>query len=147
MSNRSIKFSIGWQKYEDVMEKQLSCPILKNVMQNFVMQNVALDDEEIGEDDEDHDSLLNYHAANIPSIVPISEELIKEITILSNFDCWMGHTNFDITPIIKEELNNIPGIEVLKICSRYRFFVGIGSMFNFTDVRKDIETKIIPKGD
>jgi hypothetical protein len=61
------------------------------------------------------------------------------------FDCWMGHTNFDITPKIKEQLNKIQGVEVLKICSRYRFFIGVGKMFSFTDVRKNIEKDILPK--
>lgn len=139
-------FKIGWQKYEDVMEKQLSCPLLQNMMQNFVMQNMDLREE--GDDIEDYEEIEqeNSHQA-MPTIMPISEELIKEITTLSNFDCWMGHTNFDITPSIKEKLNTVPGIEVLKICSRYRFFVGIGNMFNFADVRKDIESNVVPRGD
>lgn len=136
------KSKIGWQKYEDVMEKQLSCPMLKTVMQNIFNQNIDIDDYE---DEEDEEGAIEFpQAANI---IPMSEELLKEMTILSNFDCWMGHTNFDITPVIKEKLNTIPGVEVLKICSRYRFFVGVGTMFNFTDVRKNIEEVILPKGE
>lgn len=138
------KFKIGWQKYEDLMEKQLSSPILTSVIKNFAMQNLNLD-EDIS--DEDLDELLDRQEEKMPAIIPISEKLIEEMTILSSFDCWMGHTNFDITPTIKEKLNNIPGIEVLKICSRYRFFVGIGSMFDFSDVRKTIELNILPDGD
>lgn len=137
------KLKIGWQKYEDVMEKQLSCPMLKTVMQNIMNQNIDLEDyEEI--DEEELQSVDTNQAA---SIIPMSEELLKEMTVLSNFDCWMAHTNFDITPIIREKLNVIPGVEVLKICSRYRFFVGVGTMFNFRDVRKNIEEVILPKGD
>jgi len=135
------KSKIGWQKYEDVMEKQLSCPMLKTVMQNIFNQNIEI------EDYEEEDPELNIDLPSAANIIPMSEELLKEMTILSNFDCWMGHTNFDITPIIKEKLNTIPGVEVLKICSRYRFFVGVGTMFNFTDVRKNIEDVILPKGD
>lgn len=122
------------------MEKQLSCPMLKTVMQNIFNQNIEMEDYE--EDEE-----LDVDLPPTANIIPMSEELLKEMTILSNFDCWMGHTNFDITPIIKEKLNTIPGVEVLKICSRYRFFVGVGTMFNFTDVRKNIEDIILPEGD
>lgn len=138
-------FKIGWQKYEDVMEKQLSCPILKTVMKNIVNQNAGIDDTEKDYEDEiEQDDIdTNGHLG----IIPMSEELLREVTILSNFDCWMGHTNFDITPTIKEKLNNVQGVEVLKICSRYRFFVGVGTMFNFRDVRKNIENVILPKGD
>jgi hypothetical protein len=32
------------------------------------------------------------------------------------------------------------------VCSRYRFFVGIGQMFEFKDVRNHIDKEII-KGD
>lgn len=134
------KFKIGWQKYEDVMEKQLSSPILSNVIKNFMIQNAPLEEMENEEDLEDF-------SHEMPSFVPISQELIEEMTVLSNFDCWMGHTNFDITPEIKDKLNVVPGIELLKICSRYRFFIGVGSMFSFSDVRKNIENIILPNGE
>jgi len=136
-------FKIGWQKYEDVMEKQLSCPMLKRVMENIASQNFEYEDDDIQESKED----FLDDKTSIPPIVPISEELLRELTVLSNFDCWMGHTNFDVTPAIREKLNKIPGVEVLKICSRYRFFIGVGSMFNFPEVRKNIESTILPKGD
>jgi len=138
------KFKIGWQKYEDLMEKQLSSPILATIMKNFAMQNLNLDDDM---SDEELDEIVESHENVVPNIVPISEKLIEEMTLLSSFDCWMGHTNFDITPVIKEKLNNIPGVEVLKICSRYRFFIGVGTMFDFSEVRKNIELDILPKGD
>ena len=138
-------FKIAWQKYEDVMEKQLSCPILKTVMKNIVNQNIDVDNAENEYEDDIEEDHIEANAGL--GIIPMSEELLKEVTILSNFDCWMGHTNFDITPAIKEKLNTVPGVEVLKICSRYRFFVGVGIMFDFRDVRKNIESVILPKGD
>jgi hypothetical protein len=55
------------------------------------------------------------------------------------FDCWIGHTNFDITEIEKNALDQVEGIEVLKIMSRYRFFIGIGKLFNLTEVRPLID--------
>lgn len=137
------KFKIGWQKYEDVMENQLSSPLLTNIMKHFMMQHIEYEDA----NDEEDEIIEEKQGVNIPPIVPISQELIEEMTVLSNFDCWMGHTNFDITPQIKDKLNKIPGIEVLKICSRYRFFIGVGSMFDFSDVRTTIEKDILPKGD
>jgi hypothetical protein len=55
------------------------------------------------------------------------------------FDCWIGHTNFDITEVEKNALDQVEGIEVLKIMSRYRFFIGIGKLFNLTEVRPVVE--------
>jgi hypothetical protein len=77
----------------------------------------------------------------------LSERLMDNISLATNFDCWMGHTNFNITEEILDKLNSTEGVEILKICSRYRFFVGIGRMFDFTDVRQNIEkTLVIEKG-
>ncbi len=47
------------------------------------------------------------------------------------FDCWMGHTNFEITHSLKSTIEKIPGVELLSILGRYRFFVGIGRLFTF----------------
>jgi hypothetical protein len=76
-------------------------------------------------------------------MVPITPQLMEDVAMLSSFDCWLGHTNFDLTHGMKDTLNKVPGIEVLKIFSRYRFFVGIGEMFDFTEVRNDIEKAIL----
>jgi hypothetical protein len=144
MSNKKPK--IAWQKYEDLIEKQLSSPILGNIMKNIV-RNKSLEDlqEETEEDDidENYDTFDTNVQDNIPSVLPISEKVIEDIMMLSNFDCWMAHTNFDITPRIKDILNQIPGVEILKIFSRYRFFIGVGTLFDFKDVRKIIEREII----
>ena len=55
------------------------------------------------------------------------------------WDCWIGHTNFDITTIIAETIERAEGIEVLKILGRYSFFIGVAKMFDIKDVRMNIE--------
>ena len=58
------------------------------------------------------------------------------------FDCWIGHTNFDLTHEIAMEIEEVPGVEAFKIMSRYRFFIGIAQLFNFRDVREQIQNII-----
>jgi hypothetical protein len=128
------KLKIGWQKYEDLLEKQMSSPLLK-------MMTDKLSEELMGGEDEEETSNVEeeseeYHQ---PLIFPFSAQFLEDVTMTANFECWMAHTNFDLTNKIKEMLDRIDGIEILKICSRYRFFVGIGKMFNFADVRQNIE--------
>lgn len=135
---------IGWQKYEDFIEKQLSSPLLNTILQNIAMQNLSLDDD--SNDEELEEELDEKDTSHLNTMMPITRQLIEDITMLSNFDCWIAHTNFDITPKIKDKLNQIPGVELLKICSRYRFFIGIGQMFDFKEVRNTIEENLI-KGD
>lgn len=147
----SIK-KIGWQKYEDYIEKQLSCPLLQNIVQNMIMQELNMVDEELEEleDDEDDEDYLpktnNLKNVDISKLLPITPAIVEDVSLLANFECWIGHTNFDITHRIKNQLNNIPGVEILKILSRYRFFIGVGQMFDFQDVRANIEIELI-KGD
>lgn len=56
--------------------------------------------------------------------------------------CWLGYTNFDITYKISDKIKIINGVEALKIMSRYTFCIGVGKMFNFTNVKKEIENAI-----
>jgi hypothetical protein len=53
----------------------------------------------------------------------------------------VGHANFDITPSVMSKLKRTEGVEALKIISRYRFFIGVGRMFDFAEVRNFIENQ------
>ena len=141
------KLRIGWQKYEDVIEKQLSSPLLGTILENIMSQTLDKLSENYAEDEEAFEENISSQHLQMPMMVPMSPQLIEDVSMLSNYDCWVGHTNFDITPRIRDLLNTIDGVEVLKICSRYRFFVGIGQMFNFSEVRKNIEKELTTKGD
>ena len=137
MNEKQIgKKQIGWQKYEDVLEKQLASPITQMLV-NQVISRLEIEDEE------EYDETVE--PVSQTPLISISEELASEFTMASSFDCWVGHTNFDITPKVKKILDTVEGVEILKICSRYRFFIGVGKMFNFKNVRKEVETQILKK--
>jgi len=145
------KYKIAWQKYEDVLEKQFSSPMIMHFMKNMLSNGLSNQRNDDDEDEEENnlsfDSEEDDEELKDKSMVmmPMTENILQELSIVSNFDCWLAHTNFDVTNGIKEKLNIIPGVEVLKIFSRYRFFVGIGKLFDFAEVRKNIENEIIPK--
>ena len=121
---------IGWQKYEDMLESQLDSPLFDSLLNKLP--------------DTDEDSYEDGAEGLVTQdiVVPIDDKMMENIILTANFDCWMGHTNFNLTPEIKSILNKIDGVEILKICSRYRFFVGIGKMFEFNDVRSMIEREL-----
>lgn len=131
------KKKIAWQKYEDLIEQQMSSPLL-----DILATKMASIQEEDEDDVEEYEA-VEQTASQSNIMLPISEKLVEDMTMLSNFDCWMAYTNFDITQDIKEILNAIEGVEVMRICSRYRFFLGVGKMFNFKEVRSDIEQSLI----
>ena len=136
-----MKKKIGWQKYEDIIEKNISSPLMKSIMEKF--NNLIEPESEKEESNSWESSYDEEEDYKTSSMLPISQQLIEDISMLNNFECWMGHTNFDITPAIKNQLDTIRGVELLKVCSRYRFFIGIGKMFEFSDVRKDIEDTLL----
>ena len=132
---------IGWQKYEDMLEQQLHSPLLQVFYDSFA----SMDEDDFTEDELE---AMREMPVDQQQVVPIDNKLMENVTLTSNFDCWMGHTNFNITNTVKEELNKIDGVEILRICSRYRFFVGVGKMFDFASVRRDIENKLsVQNGD
>ena len=137
---------IGWQKYEDVLESRINSPLV-DVLFNSITQKLELETEE----NEDKELYYEIEQASEtkedPLLINFGGDLSNEITLADSFDCWLGHTNFNLTEEIKEGLNKVDGIEVLKICSRYRFFVGIGKMFEFSDVRERIEKDILNQGE
>lgn len=58
------------------------------------------------------------------------------------FNFWVGHTNFDLTPIIVKKIELIEGVETLDVFTRYRFRVGIGKLFDSAFVMSSISENI-----
>lgn len=61
---------------------------------------------------------------------------------MKQFKFWMGHTNFSIGEVSRETIKKTPGVEVLRIISRYRFIIAIGSLFDTTQVKLDIQQRV-----
>ena len=134
--------NIGWQKYEDVLESRLNSPLVEALFSS-IAKTISEDNDE--EPFPHLDPLEEPKEDSV--LINMGGDLSNEITLADSFDCWLGHTNFNLTEEIKDSLNKVDGIEVLKICSRYRFFVGIGKMFEFSDVRERIEKDLLNKGE
>ena len=134
--------NIGWQKYEDVLERQVNSPVIDQLYRSVIA--AALNEEDL-QDIEEQLAQAEYEegeAGDMNTVFTLDKDFSAEILLATNYDCWIGHTNFDLTEGIKKTLNKITGIEVLKICSRYRFFIGVGRMFDFSDVRKTVEEEL-----
>ena len=124
---------IAWEKWdEDILQQEIA--------EDF-HESYYEEEEELAED------ALAF-LDKIPHLVatPMGMfQLHDKMSVLNQFDCWVGHTNFDITYSKKEQIELVEGVELLHITSRYRFFVGIGKLFEFSDVRKSIEKEVCKK--
>ena len=58
------------------------------------------------------------------------------------FNFWTGHTSFSISAPIAAKIEDIEGVEILDIYTRYRFRVGIGKLFKDRDVMHNIQKAI-----
>jgi hypothetical protein len=58
------------------------------------------------------------------------------------WDCWICHTNFNITQEIVGIINEANGVESLVIMGRYTFCIGIAKLFESADVKAEIEEKL-----
>ena len=74
-------------------------------------------------------------------LIPLNENAITA----KLYKLWVGHCNFDITDSIKEKIEKVNGVEVLRVWTRYRFWLGIGNLFNDYEVQSDIENSILNK--
>lgn len=134
-------YKVGWQKYEDVIEEQISSPIVDQLYNAMIRKSEESIIEDLTEEElEQMERMIEQDMSQTNEMINIPEGLANEISLATNFDCWIAHTNFNLTESIKNELDQIEGVEMLKIFSRYRFLIGVGRMFNFSDVRQEIES-------
>ena len=134
-------YKVGWQKYEDVIEEQISSPIVDQLYNAMIRKSEESIIEDLTEEElEQMERMIEQDMSQTNEMINIPEGLANEISLATNFDCWIAHTNFNLTESIKNKLDQIEGVEMLKIFSRYRFLIGVGRMFNFSDVRQEIES-------
>ena len=137
---------IGWQKYEDMVHNQMNSPLMQVLYQQAQQQAEIAFNEMSDEEVEMYKEAIDAGEEDgyiISQAYQPDESMAEHINLSANFDCWLGHTNFNITENVLNIIEATEGVELLKICSRYRFFVGVGRMFDFKEVRTSIENTLI----
>lgn len=100
------------------------------------------DNDELNEYYEEDDFGDNVQKINVQNVLSTPFGFWKVDDIMNpykQFKLWTGHTNFTITPDVVLVIKEIPGVEVLKILTRYRFIIGVGELFDIRNVRVAIE--------
>lgn len=64
-----------------------------------------------------------------------------------NYEIRTGDTNFELTQQVCNDIEKTDGVEVFKKLSRYKFLIGIGKLFEFGEVRRDIEKRVCDVSD
>ncbi len=112
------------------------------------------DDEENEKDDESNnfDSYQEESHQSIPKMIGFGPSVIvtpfgqvNEDDVMNpifDTDFYQGHTNFNLSKTVLEHITKVEGVEFLKIISRYRFVVGVGMLFNASEVKAEIEKSL-----
>ncbi len=136
----SKKATIAWESWNAIVDE-----ILSEEPINFVDH---LTEEEL----EMMENMLKYAPVEPPQpkvlYTPYGLFAAESMLKPSNrWDCWFCYTSFDITKNMVKKIEEIQGVEAIKVLSRYTMFIGIGKLFNSTLVKLDIEDTISGRDD
>lgn len=129
----SVNKKIAWQSWnavvEEMYEKNTEIEILEELL---LAQEIQ----------ESHGEMPIKFIDPAPRVIYTPYGMFPVDSFLKPSDrwnCWLGYTNFDITHIVQDILEETEGVEAIKTLGRYTFFIGVGKLFNPTDVRLNIE--------
>lgn len=110
-------------------------------------ENEVDQDKDISYDENDEEYIsetiktkkLRCHLISTPfGMIPVNENTAS--TEIFNF--WSGHTNFPITQVISNIIEDTDGVETLNVFTKYRFRIAIGKAFNDSLVMRKINNNI-----
>lgn len=121
-------------------------------MRKISWESMHIDDIEENSDIVDEDDIPEEEMGEF---IPLAGKLINtpmglfdvddKYNPLRQFELRIGYTNFDITAEAADIIESSPGVEAFAVLTRYRFIIGIGKLFTFETVRKEIEKNLLDK--
>lgn len=102
------------------------------------------EDDDIDDEEDDSKPSIKIPGSPVKVIAsPLGLIPYNEHTASSKiFNFWLGHTNFNISAKIKKLIEDIDGVEILDIFTRYRFRIAIGKCFDDAEVMNMINKQI-----
>lgn len=120
---------IEWIKWRDPLKSP-------SKDENFDVQSFkdSYKPNDFTEDEEE-----NHHVRVVSGpygMIPLAEHGLMG----SQYKMWVMHTNFDITASDMVLVEKVIGIEILRVWTRYRAWVGFGNLFDVDLIKKNIES-------
>lgn len=123
-----MKNKIQWLKWID--------PLLWQETKDPELSGEQSTTDSFCEENDDQNSARHIRMISGPyGLVPVGEHGLSS----KLYKLWVAHTNFDITDSVVETIEEIPGVEILRVWTRYRMWVGIANLFDTTEVQKAID--------
>lgn len=136
-----LKNKIIWEKWVDPFYiPPMQIPTQKEQKQEEEWASYPeyedYEEEQEEDDEQDEESMLLLYSEM--GVIPYNEQTSSA----KIFNFWIGHTNFGITEDIKKKIEQVAGIEILDVFTRYRFRIAIGKAFTDRDVMNSISAAL-----
>ena len=137
----SRKATIAWESWNAIVDEMLSEDPISLLDANLTEEEIEM-----------MENMLKYAPIEPaqPKVLYTTYGLFAAESMLkpsNRWDCWFCYTSFDITNSMVKNIEEIQGVESIKVLSRYTMFIGIGKLFNSTLVKLDIEDTISDRND
>ena len=137
----SRKATIAWESWNAIVDEMLSEDPISLLDANLTEEEIEM-----------MENMLKYAPIEPaqPKVLYTPYGLFAAESMLkpsNRWDCWFCYTSFDITNSMVKNIEEIQGVESIKVLSRYTMFIGIGKLFNSTLVKLDIEDTISDRND
>lgn len=128
------------------MEKKIIWSLESEPIKFSPSEGIFTEGEEEEEDDDRSNLLDRLHdGVELRRIIQTSLGNFILDDALSPFHhlyFWRFDTNFNITKSVERAIEETPGVDILKILTRYAGILSVGKAFDFRDVRVSIEEKL-----
>lgn len=133
---------IMWQKWVDPFGQEEDETEFDPYLGEYFDAETSLNDDKVEDLTEKEALRLNKKAVRVIAtpmgIIPVNDNTMSG----KLFNFWVGHTNFNITPIVAETIEKTAGVETLDIFTRYRFRISVGKAFDDSEVMRNINTYV-----
>ena len=140
-----MKKQIAWQKFEEIIQEQLKSPIVQMITDhhNEELEKYLGDDRDLLSEGLGEEGKL----VSAKPLLAMPNDLGEEIYMSSAYQCWVGHTNFDLDREMDYAISRSPGVEKSTVYTRYRFVVGFGKVFDADTAKNEIAKRLgVPEG-
>ena len=121
---------IEWVKWRD--------PLKSEPNENFEIQSFK-DSYEANDFEKEDDHNKHIRVISGPyGVMPLAEHGLSS----SQYKLWVMHTNFNVTASILDKINRCEGVEILKVWTRYRCWIGFGNLFDVEKIQAKIEVAL-----
>lgn len=129
------------------MEKKIIWSLESEPIKFSPSEGIFTEGEEEIDEDEDRSNLLDrlHDGIELRRIIQTSLGNFILDDALSPFHhlyFWRFDTNFNITKSVERAIEETPGVDILKILTRYAGILSVGKAFDIRDVRVTIEEKL-----